>query len=169
LSRIFISFLKCTAAFLFILISLTAIYLQSSITDFKLTEELKNLKAHHRRDDAIDLVAEFKRLLPDQENSFEYGKVEKLQSLVWHGIVKGQVFDFYSGVGAMTADLCLVGDLTLQRNLIKLIVEISTKVCHTAQQPLKKGGRPCYPSPVAMSIFTRFQSLISARAIFKTL
>ena len=59
--------------------------------------------------------------------------------------------------------------VTLQRNLLTIYLDIYNKVCHTTRKSLKKGGRLCYRLPDVTNTFTRYQSLISAKAILKTL
>ena len=46
-----------------------------------------------------------------------YTTAEKLRDLFWTGAVKGQVENLYSGLGALAADLLIIGDvrdLTIQ-------------------------------------------------------
>jgi hypothetical protein len=31
--------------------------------------------------------------------------------LIWNGAIKGELYDAYSGLGAISADLCVLGDL----------------------------------------------------------
>lgn len=59
--------------------------------------------------------------------------------------------------------------LTLQRYLIKIMIDTVAMICHTTQQPLKIGGKSCYPLQDATSTCTRFQNLTSARAMLKIL
>jgi hypothetical protein len=95
-----------------------AIYtVESTNTDWA-TREIQRLKNENRRDEAIDLVeflknaeqgdaAELERL----EKDLEYGPIEKFKSFYWTGAFKGEVFDAWSGLGAMTSDLFIFGDL----------------------------------------------------------
>jgi len=45
------------------------------------------------------------------ENNLEYTAIEKIKSIVWDGFIIGQVHDTYSGIGAISSDLCLYGDV----------------------------------------------------------
>jgi len=80
--------------------------------------EIQRLKSENRRDDALDLARFFKEnQITDQdkldkiEKDMEYTTAEKIKSFVWSGAIHGQVFDTYSGVGAISADLCVIGDI----------------------------------------------------------
>ena len=70
------------------------------------------------RDDALDILRFLKENQlgdPDQiqklEEELDYGFLEKVRSLAWNGILKGEVYDTYSGIGAVSADLTMFGDL----------------------------------------------------------
>jgi len=41
----------------------------------------------------------------------DYGFLEKVKSAAWNGALKGEVYDTYSGMGSVSADLTLFGDL----------------------------------------------------------
>jgi hypothetical protein len=80
--------------------------------------EIQKLSSDNRRDDALDLVRFFREnQIADQEKfakiekDLEYTTAEKIKSFVWNGVVKGEVYDTYSGLGAISADLCLIGDV----------------------------------------------------------
>jgi hypothetical protein len=45
------------------------------------------------------------------EKALEYTTAEKVKSFAWNGVIRGQVYDSYSGMGAISADLCVVGDI----------------------------------------------------------
>jgi hypothetical protein len=45
------------------------------------------------------------------EKDLEYTAAEKTKSFFWNGAIRGQVYDSYSGMGAISADLCVVGDI----------------------------------------------------------
>ena len=61
-----------------------------------------------RRDDALDLAkfyqenqAANQEKIASLQNDLEYTTTEKIKSFVWNGIVKGEVYDNYSGLGAI--------------------------------------------------------------------
>jgi len=79
--------------------------------------EIQQLTNQQRRDDALDMIEFFKKnqtgnkdTLKRIKNDLEYTTNEKIKSFA-KGAVKGEVYDTYSGVGAISADLCVVGDL----------------------------------------------------------
>jgi hypothetical protein len=80
--------------------------------------EIQRLKSDNRRDDALDLARFFREnQFRDQdkfariEKALEYTAPEKIKSFLWNGAVRGQVYDSYSGIGAISADLCVIGDI----------------------------------------------------------
>jgi hypothetical protein len=85
---------------------------------FNPIREIQRLKSENRRDDALDLARFFKESqIADQdkfariEKALEYTATEKIKSFAWNGAIRGQVYDLYSGMGAISADLCVVGDI----------------------------------------------------------
>jgi hypothetical protein len=42
--------------------------------------------------------------------NFGYSR-EKVKSFIWNGAIRGEVYDSYSGLGAISADLCILGDV----------------------------------------------------------
>jgi len=86
-------------------------------SEFDPVKEIQQLTNQHRRDDALDMIDFFKKnqtgnkdALKRIKNDLEYTTNEKIKSFA-KGAVKGEVYDTYSGVGAISADLCVVGDL----------------------------------------------------------
>ena len=80
--------------------------------------EIQRLKSENRRDEALDLTRFFKEnQINDREKfarietALEYTATEKIKSFVWNGAIRGQVYDSYSGMGAISADLSVVGDI----------------------------------------------------------
>ena len=59
------------------------------------------------QDSQTDDIQKFTEL----EKEMEYTRSEKLKSLLYNGAIKGEVFDTYSGAGAIAADLCVIGDI----------------------------------------------------------
>jgi len=110
--------LKFILLFIIILSSSLAIYLHYKGSAFDPIREIQTLKAENRRDDALDLARFFKENQFTDQNKFakiekelEYTAAEKIKSFVWNGAIRGQVYDSYSGIGAISADLCVVGDI----------------------------------------------------------
>jgi hypothetical protein len=80
--------------------------------------EIQRLKSENRRDDALDLTRFFKEnqivdkdKFAEIEKDLEYTAAEKIKSFVWNGAIHGQVYDSYSGMGAISTDLCVIGDI----------------------------------------------------------
>jgi hypothetical protein len=95
-----------------------AIYMHSKGSTFDPILEIQRLKSENRRDDALDLTRFFKEnQTPDQdefariEKALEYTAAEKVKSFVWNGAFRGQVYDTPSALGAISTDLCVIGDI----------------------------------------------------------
>jgi hypothetical protein len=87
-------------------------------TTFDPIREIQKLRTENRRDDALDLARFFKEnqivdkdKFAKMEKDLEYTATEKIKSFVWNGAIRGQVYDSYSGMGAISADLCVIGDI----------------------------------------------------------
>ena len=97
-------------------LSLT-LYIQHQSSTYDPIKAILELKDQHRRDEALDLASFFKESQPDNpeyarlEEELDYSVLEKLKSAIWNGMIKGEVFDTPSGLGAISADLTLFGDL----------------------------------------------------------
>ncbi len=102
----------------FTLSSSIAIFANHNSTHWDPVREIKKLEDQNRRDDALDLAKLYRENQSGDSNKFaeiekdlKYTTLEKLRSFTWNGVVKGEVFDSYSGLGAVSADLCLFGDI----------------------------------------------------------
>ena len=112
------SCLKLVLLFFVIISSLLAIYIYHKGSAFDPIREIQKLSSDNRRDDALDLVRFLREnQIADQdkfaktEKALEYTTSEKIKSFIWDGAIKGQVYDTYSGLGAISADLCIIGDI----------------------------------------------------------
>jgi hypothetical protein len=110
--------LKFVLLFIISISSSLAIYMHYKGSAFHPIREIQSLKSENRRDDALDLVRFLKENeIADQgkfdqiEKALEYTATEKIKSFVWNGAIRGQVYDSYSGIGAISADLCVIGDI----------------------------------------------------------
>jgi hypothetical protein len=95
-----------------------ALYIHWEGGSFDPIREIKRLRNQNRRDDALDMARFYRenqsvdsRELKDLEEGLDYTAEEKLKSLILNGAIKGEVYDTYSGLGAISADLCVFGDL----------------------------------------------------------
>jgi len=112
------SCLKFVLLSVIIISSSLAIYMHHKGSAFDLIREIQRLESENRRDDALDLARFFKENeIADQgkldqiEKALDYTAAEKIKSFIWNGAIRGQVYDSYSGMGAISADLCVVGDI----------------------------------------------------------
>jgi hypothetical protein len=117
LKKVYVSCLKGGVLVFVILSSGLALYIHYKGEGFDPVREIQKLKEENRRDEALDMVHLFrenqkdKEELKELEQDLEYSTFEKIKSFTWNGIIKGEVFDSYSGLGALSADLCIVGDI----------------------------------------------------------
>lgn len=112
------SCLKITLLPVIIISSILAISVHYCSQGWDPIREIQKLKDQNRRDDALDLTTFFKQngrtestKLFKIEKDLEYTTTEKIKSFVWKGAIKGEVYDSYSGMGAISADLCIIGDI----------------------------------------------------------
>ena len=110
--------LKVTVLSVIIISSILAISAHYLSLDWDPIMEINKLKVQNRRDDALDLTTFFKQngrtestKLSAIEKDLQYSPAEKIKTFVWDGAIKGQVYDSYSGLGAISSDLCLIGDV----------------------------------------------------------
>lgn len=113
--------LKCSQfiALIFVIsVSGLAHYIYQKSADFDPVKEIQRLKKESRRDDALDMINFFKENkqantdeIKNLEQDLAYSSAEKIKSFVWDGSIKGEVYDTYSGLGAISSDLILFGDV----------------------------------------------------------
>jgi hypothetical protein len=118
LKKICLNCLKFILLFIIIISSSLTIYMHHGGSAFDAIREIQRLKLENRRDDALDLARFFKENQITDEDKFatiektlEYTTAEKIKSFAWNGAVRGQVYDSYSGMGAISADLFVIGDI----------------------------------------------------------
>ena len=102
--------LKCSKfiALIFVIsVSGLALYIHQESAGFDPVKEIRRLKSENRRDDALDMARFFgknqtsdKEKLKELERDLEYSTFEKIKSFSWNGVIKGEVYDSYSGIGA---------------------------------------------------------------------
>ena len=115
------SIVNCTCFVLMMVVVITsaaALNIKTNAESSDLIKETKKFYSENRRDDALVLVKIFKNSeenvqgeLTEIEKQLEYGNFEKIKSAIWNGVTKGEVYDHYSGLGAITADMCLWGEI----------------------------------------------------------
>ncbi|MFC1817026.1 hypothetical protein ACFL0M_14070, partial [Thermodesulfobacteriota bacterium] len=111
-------FIKVGILIFIILSSGLAVYIHYKEKDFDPIREIQRLRIKKRRDDALDLarflrdnrIGDVKRL-EKLEKDLAYTIPEKVKSITYNGVIKGEVYDSYSGLGAIAADLFVIGDI----------------------------------------------------------
>ncbi|MBA3010826.1 MAG: hypothetical protein FP812_11360 [Desulfobacula sp.] len=80
-------------------------------------KKVKDLQSQNRRDEALDLVQfyeENKTIEPQKieelKAELEYSIAEKFKAIA-DGAVTGRIYDTYSGIGAISSDLFVYGDI----------------------------------------------------------
>ena len=101
-----------------ILSSGLSLYVHYKGEGFDPVTEIQRLRDENRRDDALDMARFFSenqtggfKKIEELEKDLKYSFLEKIKSFTWNGVVKGEVYDSYSGMAAVLSDLCIIGDL----------------------------------------------------------
>lgn len=107
MKKVLVSCLKGGVLVFVILSSGLALYIHYQGKNFDLVREIQRLKQENRRDEALDMARSFgknetsdKEKLKELERELEYSTFEKIKSFTWNGVIKGEVYDSYSGIGA---------------------------------------------------------------------
>lgn len=107
-----------TLTVFFTLTTVTAILIKSRADSIDLAQKIKQLQTENRRDDALVLATTFKDSnanLSDElaklHDQLKYSTAEKLKSALWDGMMKGEVYDHYSALGAVSLEMCLWSDI----------------------------------------------------------
>jgi hypothetical protein len=110
--------LKNLILFLLIVSSVITIVINYRGNQFDPIYEIRKLKSQNRRDDSLDLAKFYRENQTEDQDKFtkiekglEYTQSEKIRSFVWNGVIRGEVYDTYSGLGAISVDLCVIGDI----------------------------------------------------------
>ena len=101
--------LRIGIAVLLIISSTLAMYIKHKGADFDIVAEIAQRKADNLREDGFDLATTFDK--PELAKDFEYSTMQKIKSFSWNGAIKGEVYDTFSAIGAITSDLCVYGDI----------------------------------------------------------
>jgi hypothetical protein len=102
---------------LILICSGAALYYQITGSKFDPVQYIIELQSQHRRDEALDITKFFienntgdLKTLKEIESDLQYTSMDKLKSFT-KGAVKGDVYNTYSGIGAVSSDLCVYGDI----------------------------------------------------------
>jgi len=95
----------------------TALFIQITGSQFDPIKEIRQLQSQNRRDEALDLVQFYEenktidpQKLKELKADLEYTVVDKLKSIAM-GAITGRVWDTFSGIGAITSDFFVWGDI----------------------------------------------------------
>ena len=118
MKRLITTTLKLPLLAMIALTSILTLSIQFTDTTWDPIKSIQVLQNKHRRDEAIDLLefAKENHLCPAEElelieDDLSSGFTERMKAVIIDGVIKGQVYDTPSGIGAMAADLCLFGDI----------------------------------------------------------
>lgn len=118
MSKVCWTCLKYALLIVIMISSALTIYLNYTGSIFDPIKEIQSLRKENRRDDALDLAKFYREIQTGGqdkfariENELTYSPTDKVKAFAWEGVIKGQVHDSYSGMGAVLADLCIVGDI----------------------------------------------------------
>lgn len=118
MKRILRKYVELGLVWFVVLSSGLALYWNWTGDSFDPVRAIERLRNENRRDEALDLAKVFKESqtgdnheLEELEENLNYTTGEKVKSFVWNGAIKGEVYDSYSGLGAISADLCILGDV----------------------------------------------------------
>jgi hypothetical protein len=117
LRSLILTTIKVTSALVILATLSLTLYIQNQAEFFDPIKAIYDLKSLNRRDEALELTRFYREIQPDNpryaslEGELDYTLIEKLKASLWNGMIRGEVFDTPSGIGAMAADLTLFGDL----------------------------------------------------------
>jgi hypothetical protein len=117
LHRIIGTFIKTALLITIIISSMLALIIHYKGESFDPVGEIQLLISQERRDEARD-IAEFFSNSKDStaaiktlQKKLKYTTLDKVRSFIWNGVIKGEVTDTYSGIGALGSDMVVLGDM----------------------------------------------------------
>jgi len=117
LHKIIGTFIKTALLITIIISSMLALIIHYKGESFDPVGEIQLLISQERRDEARDM-AEFFSNSHESNTEIErlnqklrYTTPGKIKSFLWHGVIKGEVVDTYSGIGAVGSDMVVLGDM----------------------------------------------------------
>jgi hypothetical protein len=117
LNRIIGTFIKTALLITIIISSLFALIIHYQGESFDPVEEIQLLISQERYDEARDMAEFFSNskdstaAIKTLQKKLKYTTPGKIKSFLWNGVIKGEVVDTYSGIGALGSDMCIVGDM----------------------------------------------------------
>ena len=117
MKKLLFKLLKYLIIILLLMASALALSYHFSIPGKYFIMKINELKSQDRREEAQDLAKFFIENntgdvegIKEIESTLEYTSTEKLKSF-FKGAIKGEIHDTYSGIGAISSDLCIYGDV----------------------------------------------------------
>jgi hypothetical protein len=117
LHKIIGTFIKTALLFTIIISSMLALVIHYQGKSFDPVEEIQLLISQERRDEARDMAEFFSNskestaAIKTLQKKLKYTTLDKVRSFLWHGVIKGEVVDTYSGIGAVGSDMVVFGDM----------------------------------------------------------
>jgi hypothetical protein len=117
LHKIIRTFIKTALLITIIISSMLALIIHYKGESFDPVEEIQLLISQERRDEARDMAEFFSNsqdstaAIKTLQKKLEYTTLGKIKSFIWHGVIKGEVTNTYSGIGALGSDMVVLGDM----------------------------------------------------------
>jgi hypothetical protein len=117
LHKIIGTFIKTALLITIIISSILALIIHYKGESFDPVEEIQLLISQERRDEARDMAEFFSNshesttAIKTLQKKLEYTTPGKIKSFLWNGVIKGEVVDTYSGIGALGSDMVVLGDM----------------------------------------------------------
>jgi hypothetical protein len=117
LKRIIASFIKGLVLITIIISSMLALIIHYKGESFDPVGEIQLLISQKRYDEARDIAELFSNskdstaAIKTLQKKLEYTTLGKIKSFLWDGVIKGEVTDTYSGIGALGSDMVVLGDM----------------------------------------------------------
>jgi hypothetical protein len=117
LHKIIGTFIKTAVLITIIISSMLALIIHYKGESFDPVEEIQLLISQKRYDEARDMAAFFSHskdstaAIKTLQKKLEYTTLGKIRSFLWDGVIKGEVVDTYSGIGAVGSDMVVLGDM----------------------------------------------------------
>jgi hypothetical protein len=117
LHKIIGTFIKTALLITIIISSMLALIIHYKGESFDPVGEIQLLISQERRDEARDMAEFFSNskdstaAIKTLQKKLEYTTLDKVRSFLWNGVIKGEVVDTYSGIGAVGSDMVVLGDM----------------------------------------------------------
>ena len=107
----------------------TALFYQTTGSQFDPIKAIQKLQSQNRRDEALDLVQFYEenktidpQKLKEMKADLEYKALEKFKSIA-NGAITGRVYDTFSGIGAIASDFLVWGHQRFINSILEVFEE----------------------------------------------